>query len=42
MIFDRSCKVAHNYDHELLEMLMEAGPCMPVFEEPDEDAIILH
>ena len=42
MIFDRSCKVAHNYDHELLEMLMEAGPCMPVFEEPDEDAIMLH
>lgn len=40
MLFDRVCEVRHNYDHELIRILLAAEACMPKMQ--DEETLIIH
>ena len=44
MIFDRTCEIRRNFDHELVKKLVETeyNPVMPVVEDEEEDAFFIH
>ena len=44
MIFDRTCEIRRNFDHELVKKLVETeyNPMMPVVEDEEEDAFFIH
>ena len=44
MIFDRTCEIRRNFDHELVKKLVETdyNPMTPVVEDEEEDAFFIH
>ena len=44
MIFDRTCEIRRNFDHELVKKLVETeyNPMTPVVEDEEEDAFLIH
>ena len=43
-IFDRTCEIRRNFDHELVKKLVETeyNPMTPVVEDEEEDAFFIH
>jgi para-nitrobenzyl esterase len=44
VIFDRTCEIRRNFDHELVKKLVETeyNPMTPVVEDEEEDAFFIH
>ena len=43
-LFDRTCEIRRNFDHELVKKLVETeyNPMTPVVEDEEEDAFFIH